>query len=113
MWKRIELHNHTMESDGSMTVKELAAFMEAQGIPWFSLTDHNTVSGFPDLPAACKNRLQYVCGYELTSYYGHLLCQNVTSYIPWDDIDRDNADWQGLPIPFPCPLPLPMVCAGI
>ena len=49
MWKRIELHNHTMESDGSMTVKELAAFMEAQGIPWFSLTDHNTVSGFPDL----------------------------------------------------------------
>ena len=92
MWKRIELHNHTMESDGSMTVKELAAFMEAQGIPWFSLTDHNTVSGFPDLPAACKNRLQYVCGYELTSYYGHLLCQNVTSYIPWDDIDRDNAD---------------------
>lgn len=92
MWKRIELHNHTMESDGSMTVKELAAFMEAQGIPWFSLTDHNTVSGFPDLPPACKNRLQYVCGYELTSYYGHLLCQNVTSYIPWDDIDRDNAD---------------------
>ena len=52
MWKRIELHNHTMESDGSMTVKELAAFMEAQGIPWFSLTDHNTVSGFPDLPPA-------------------------------------------------------------
>ena len=49
MWKRIELHNHTMESDGSMTVKELAAFMEAQGIPCFSLTDHNTVSGFPDL----------------------------------------------------------------
>ena len=84
MWKRIELHNHTMESDGSMTVKELAAFMEAQGIPWFSLTDHNTVSGFPDLPAACKNRLQYVYGYELTSYYGHLLCQNVTSYIPWE-----------------------------
>ena len=42
MWKRIELHNHTMESDGSMTVKELAAFMEAQGIPWFSLKDHNT-----------------------------------------------------------------------
>ena len=55
MWKRIELHNHTMESDGSMTVKELAAFMEAQGIPWFSLTDHNTVSGFPDLPAAATS----------------------------------------------------------
>ena len=82
MWKRIELHNHTMESDGSMTVKELAAFMEAHGIPWFSLTDHNTVSGFPDLPPACKDRLQYVCGYELTSYYGHLLCQNVTKSIP-------------------------------
>ena len=54
MWKRIELHNHTMESDGSMTVKELAAFMEAQGIPWFSLTDHNTVSGFPICPRPAK-----------------------------------------------------------
>lgn len=92
MWKRIELHNHTIESDGSMTAKELAAFMEAQGIPCFSLTDHNTVSGFPQLPAACGDRIRYVCGYELTSYYGHLLCQNVSSYIPWDDIDRDNAD---------------------
>lgn len=92
MWKRIELHNHTVESDGSMTVKELAGFMEGQGISWFSLTDHNTVSGFPDLPAACGDRLRYVRGYELTSYYGHLLCQNVASYIPWDDIDRDNAD---------------------
>lgn len=43
MWKRIELHNHTMESDGSMTVKELAAFMEAQGIPWASI---NAASSF-------------------------------------------------------------------
>ena len=92
MWKRIELHNHTIESDGSMTPSELASFMKTQGISYFSLTDHNTISGFPRLPKTFGKPVPYVCGYELTSYYGHLLCQNVSSYIPWDDIDRDNAD---------------------
>ena len=92
MWKRIELHNHTIESDGTMTPAELSAFMAAQEIPCFSLTDHNTISGLSQLPAACSEKIQYICGYELTSYYGHMLCQNVSSYIPWDDIDRNNAD---------------------
>ncbi|QHQ60650.1 hypothetical protein Ana3638_07600 [Anaerocolumna sedimenticola] len=36
--------------------------------------------------------MEYITGYELTSYYGHILCQNVSTYIPWDDIDKNNAD---------------------
>ncbi|MEY8351923.1 CehA/McbA family metallohydrolase [Lachnospiraceae bacterium 54-53] len=95
MWKRIELHNHTIESDGTMTVQELVRYLELQGIHAFSLTDHNTVSGFPGLTMACDSQaspMEYINGFELTSYYGHLLCQNVSAYIPWDDIDKDFAD---------------------
>lgn len=95
MWKRIELHNHTIESDGTMTVRELVRYLNRQGIYAFSLTDHNTISGFPKLQMACDSQaspMEYINGFELTSYYGHLLCQNVSSYIPWDDIHKDFAD---------------------
>ena len=78
MWIRIELHNHTIESDGTMTPTELSEFMAAQEIPCFSLTDHNTISGLSQLPAACGDQIRYIFGYELTSYYGHMLCQNVS-----------------------------------
>ena len=124
MWIRIELHNHTIESDGTMTPTELSEFMAAQEIPCFSLTDHNTISGLSQLPAACGDQIRYIFGYELTSYYGHMLCQNVSSYIPWDDIDSNNADLLfhrvheagGLAGPAthsPCLLHFPMACAGI
>ena len=92
MWIRIELHNHTIESDGTMTPTELSEFMAAQEIPCFSLTDHNTISGLSQLPAACGDQIRYIFGYELTSYYGHMLSQTMSSYIPWDDIDSNNAD---------------------
>lgn len=49
MWKRIELHNHTVESDGSMTVTELVRFLTSKHIRSFSLTDHNTISGWRQL----------------------------------------------------------------
>lgn len=93
MWRRIELHNHSVESDGILSVEELTAYLESQGIRAFSLTDHNTVSGWRALPAACSERgMEFVRGCEITSYYGHLLCQNIPAYVPWDDIDEDNAD---------------------
>lgn len=95
MWKSIELHNHTVESDGSMTVTGLVRFLASNNIRSFSLTDHNTISGWRQLPEAVREispDSEFICGYELTSYFGHMLCQNIDSYIPWDDIDADCAD---------------------
>lgn len=91
MWKRVELHNHTNESDGKMTVEELASYFSGQGIHAFSLTDHNTVSGCPRLADACAALpwpMEFISGYELTTYLGHLLCQNTSSCIDWEDIDK-------------------------
>lgn len=94
MLKRIELHNHSLESDGRMSVKELAAWLISNGISAFSLTDHNTVSGFPLLREYWEKNpvFEYLTGYELTSWYGHILCQNIREYIPWDDLNRENGD---------------------
>ena len=45
MYKRLELHNHTNESDAVFTCKELTDFMVADHVDAFALTDHNTISG--------------------------------------------------------------------
>lgn len=95
IWKRIELHNHSLESDGCLTVPELVTYLCQRGIRNFSLTDHNTISGWCFLPAACAmqpENMEYLQGLELTTYYGHMLCQNISSYIPWDDLDETDAD---------------------
>lgn len=94
MLKRIELHNHSMESDGRMSVEELASWLISNGISAFSLTDHNTVSGFPLLQEYWEKNpvFEYLTGYELTSWYGHILCQNIREYLPWDDLDLEDGD---------------------
>lgn len=53
MWKRIELHNHTVESDGSMTVTELVRFLTSKHIRSFSLTDHKYDIGLETAPGIC------------------------------------------------------------
>lgn len=93
MWKRIELHNHTYESDGKMSCEELVTYLHSCNIDHFSLTDHNTVSGWNHLPEIAKRYdMEYIQGLELTTYYGHLLAQNINSYVTWDDLSEENAD---------------------
>lgn len=94
---RVELHNHTVESDGQITVPQLADYFKENGILNFALTDHNTITGNPKMQAYLRSApdtagMRCVGSYELTSYYGHLLCHSISRYIPWDDIDQGNAD---------------------
>lgn len=95
MFRRIELHNHTVESDGKMTPEELAWFAVRRGFGAMALTDHNTTSGIAKLRAAVRREnlpLDLVPGTELTTYYGHILCLGVTAPVPWEDIDPSCAD---------------------
>ena len=95
MFRRIELHNHTTESDGKMTPQELARFAVRHGFGAMALTDHNTTSGIAKLRAAIRQEnipLDLVPGTELTTYYGHILCLGVTVPIPWEDVDPSCAD---------------------
>lgn len=87
---RLELHNHTTESDASLTCGELLDHMEADGANAFALTDHNTISGHRKMEALLRERqspVQCIYGMEYTTYYGHILCLNLREYVPWDSID--------------------------
>ncbi len=58
--KRIDLHTHSIFSDGSMTPTELLCHAAELGVDAIALTDHDTVSGLPEAEKAAK-----ACGVEL------------------------------------------------
>lgn len=121
MYKRLELHNHTTESDASLTCEDLLRWMEADQVDAFGLTDHNTISGHPKMQKLLlenSSGIQCIYGMEYTTYYGHILCLNLKEYVPWETIDRrrpellfqairDKNALQALPIRIPMATPLP------
>ena len=91
MFKRYELHNHTIESDAGITCKDLLKIMINDHVDCFAITDHNTVSGqkiLRELLQKEKLPIQCLYGMEYTTYYGHIVCPILETYVPWDSINR-------------------------
>lgn len=90
MFKRLELHNHTTESDSSMTPEELLDYMYSDQVDAFAITDHNTISGHQKIKDLLKHKnlpIDAIYGMEYTTYYGHILCLNLLEYVPWENIN--------------------------
>ena len=65
--KYIDLHVHSLFSDGTCTPEELVDKASAQGLVAFALTDHDTVGGVERALAAAKDKhLQVIPGVELS-----------------------------------------------
>jgi len=63
----IDLHSHTLHSDGQRSPEELVAEAAATGLTVLSLTDHDTVSGIAEATAAATRRgIRLVPGIELS-----------------------------------------------
>ena len=94
MFKRFELHNHTNESDAPISCAELVAMMAEEGVDCFAITDHNTVSGHYVLRNLMKHYPTVQCAYglEYTTYFGHIVCPVLETYVPWDSIDRHKPE---------------------
>lgn len=45
----IDLHTHTINSDGSLTTLELIKEAESKGLKYLSITDHNTLKSYEEL----------------------------------------------------------------
>lgn len=68
--KYIDLHVHSLFSDGTCTPEELVDKASAQGLVAFALTDHDTVGGVERALAAAKDKhLQVIPGVELSCEY--------------------------------------------
>lgn len=71
----IDLHVHTNESDGSLSPADLIKAAAASGLEALAITDHDTFAGYDQAVAAARNnRLELVCGIELSTKYQ---CQTV------------------------------------
>lgn len=63
----IDLHSHTLHSDGDRSPSQLFALAAAAGVKVLSVTDHDTVLGLADCRAASEaSGLRFVPGIELS-----------------------------------------------
>ena len=73
---RAELHNHSTESDGALSVETLAAYAAEKNFGVLALTDHNTTSGHAKAYDAIRRAgyaLALLPGVEITTFFGHIL----------------------------------------
>ncbi|WP_219414271.1 CehA/McbA family metallohydrolase [Pseudonocardia nigra] len=90
-WLAGDLHSHTVHSDGALTVDELACRAAAAGLDFLAVTDHNTVSHHPELPAAARRAgVALLAGQEVTRDTGHA---NAFGDIGWIDFRAPADDW--------------------
>ena len=94
-FKRLELHNHTVESDGSLTCQELTEYLAADHVDAFAITDHNTTSGQKKIEQLLEEKhypISLIRGMEYTTYFGHILCLNLAKYVSWNSIDQHRPE---------------------
>ncbi|MDB5084024.1 MAG: phosphoesterase domain protein [Bacilli bacterium] len=68
-WLKGDLHGHSVHSDGSYTLNEIAEIAIKQGLDFVGLMDHNTSSQNIAYPK--DTPVLFIPGMELTTYRGH------------------------------------------
>ena len=71
---RIDLHTHSVFSDGTFTVDKLVSLAKKRRVSVLSLSDHDSVSGIPSFLRSCnKHKIKGVAGIELSAKYSGTL----------------------------------------
>jgi hypothetical protein len=83
-WYRGDLHTHSDHSDAhGFAVADLIQMAHDAGLDFVFLTDHNTVTGLPEMDASADAALLTAGGIELTTYWGHALCLGAREWVDW------------------------------
>lgn len=86
--RKIDLHVHSTESDGTLTPEELAVEAKNQGLSAFALTDHDTVDGVKRArKASGELGIELISGVELSTEYREKEVHMVGLFL-----DEDNPD---------------------
>lgn len=89
----IELHSHTVHSDGSMTPLELHENAEKFGYSGLFITDHNTMSAHEEIEEnKGKLAIPIMKGIEWTTFFGHMLILGCREAGDWTRSKIDNID---------------------
>ncbi|MDE6189299.1 MAG: CehA/McbA family metallohydrolase [Clostridia bacterium] len=90
-WQRVEMHCHTVASDGDMQPEELVQNAIRRGYKAICVTDHNTVSNVKEVKRyGEKYGLVVAGGIEWTTFWGHLTVIGGNSDVKWLDIAPKN-----------------------
>ncbi|MEV5330107.1 CehA/McbA family metallohydrolase [Nonomuraea sp. N2-4H] len=88
-WFAGDFHAHTVHSDGSLTIAELAELAHGRGLDFLAVTDHNTVSHHPWLGKIDRG-IRLLPGQEVTTDRGHA---NVFGDVGWVDFRKAPDSW--------------------
>lgn len=68
MWTQtLDLHSHSLHSDGEHPVQDVARLMHEEGVQTWSLTDHDTTSGWNEAASAAASLgIRFLPGVEIT-----------------------------------------------
>jgi len=82
MRRFIDLHIHSMNSDGMLTPEEILEISRKKKLTAFSITDHDSVDAFFDLENnVTENDPEYIPGLELSVTYGEFDLHILAYYI--------------------------------
>ncbi|MBI4376215.1 MAG: PHP domain-containing protein [Elusimicrobia bacterium] len=83
--RKVDFHTHSKYSDGTTTPQDIVARAKRDGVEILFLTDHDTVSGFPEARDAAKGSgVLLHCGIEINTIYQDNL--HILGYgIRWED----------------------------
>lgn len=98
--RKIDLHIHTIYSDGEYSPNEIFEKVREEGLEVFSITDHDTIEGAKEMTS--REGILYIPGVELTAKTSigreHILGYNINLFQPSlnrvlkekKESDRDN-----------------------
>ncbi len=83
---RIDLHLHTIFSDGSHSPTEVIHFAHDAGVTALAITDHDTVEGIPEsLSAGNSLGIEIIPGIELSSRFEGLEIHILGYFFDWEN----------------------------
>ncbi|XJS10723.1 CehA/McbA family metallohydrolase [Aerococcaceae bacterium WGS1372] len=91
----VEIHSHTIHSDGDFTVAQLVDAAIDFGYKGLILTDHNSSAGvleMRELEAVLNKEIIALHGMEWTTYFGHMLAHDADYDVDWREATIDNID---------------------
>ncbi|MGG7508855.1 CehA/McbA family metallohydrolase [Plantibacter sp. YIM 135249] len=90
-WFAGDFHAHTLHSDGSTSIRQVAERAVAEGLDFVAVTDHNTISHHASLPGiGAEYGLTMIPGQEVTTGRGHA---NAFGDIRWVDFRTHPDAW--------------------
>ena len=92
-WYRVELHTHTIASDGVMDAEELVKRAKKRNYNAIVVTDHNTTTSCKTAQEKGKKEgLVVVPGIEWTTFWGHIVISGGKSNVDWRSVNLENID---------------------